>query len=263
MSGFSGMDARPDLESLARAAHEVANEWNLTLEQPYARSNYSYVAPVNADAVLKVRAADDDESDEEADALALWDGDGAPRLVRSDRERRAILIERAMPGNDIAGLSEEEATSIAVQVALRLWRPAGQPFRWIGDHVPKWLAEAERSGQDEGKLIPLARELYESLVPGRSALVHGDLHHHNILDAGDRFVAIDPKPMLGEPEFDVPPFLWNPIPYEMTAGVTRRRLAAFAAAGLNEERMHAWAVIRGAYLGANESEAAVLAALVR
>ena len=66
-------------------------------------------------------------------------------------------------------------------------------------------------GRPGRELIPLARELYSSLSPGDSILVHGDFHHHNILDAGGRHVAIDPKPMLGEPEFDVPPFLWNPI----------------------------------------------------
>ena len=68
--------------------------------------------------------------------------------------------------------------------------------------------------------------------------------------------------MLGEPEYDVPSFLWNPISYRMRLDVTERRLAAFAAAGLDEERMRAWAVIRGAYLGADDDEIEVLRALV-
>ena len=68
--------------------------------------------------------------------------------------------------------------------------------------------------------------------------------------------------MLGEPEYDVPSFLWNPIPYRMRLDVTERRLAAFAAAGLDEERMRLWTVIRGAYLGADDDEVEVLRALV-
>ena len=68
--------------------------------------------------------------------------------------------------------------------------------------------------------------------------------------------------MLGEPEYDVPSFLWNPLGRPMQLDVTERRLAAFAAAGLDEERMRAWAVIRGAYLGADENEERVLRALV-
>ena len=64
---------------------------------------------------------------------------GAVRLWRRDRERRALLIERARPGNDISEVPEDAATAIAVEVGLRLWRPAREPFRWIGDHVPAWL----------------------------------------------------------------------------------------------------------------------------
>ena len=90
-----------------------------------------------------------------------------------------------------------------------------------------------------------------------------DFHHHNILRSARGYLAIDPKPMLGEPEFDVPPFLWNPIGHELTDSGTRRRLAAFAAAGLDEGRMRAWAVIRAAYLGVvDEREAAILRSLV-
>ncbi len=111
-------------------------------------------------------------------------------------------------------------------------------------------------------MIPLARELYASLDVGRDVLVHGDFHHHNILRAGERHVAIDAKAMLGEPEYDVPSFLRNPLTYTMELGVTERRLAAFAAAGLDEGRMRAWAVIRCACLGAGADEARVLRALV-
>ena len=134
-------------------------------------------------------------------------------------------------------------------------------FRWIGDTF-RWLDDAERSAEPGRELIPLARKLYGSFDVGRSTLVHGDFHHHNILDAGGRYLAIDAKAMLGDPEFDVPSFLRNPLQYRMTLDVTERRLAAFAAAGLNEERMRMWSVIRGAYLGADEGEVRVLRALL-
>jgi streptomycin 6-kinase len=246
-----------DLAPLALVAREVAAEWGVELGEPFPLARYSYVAPAGDNAVLKVTPPEDDESDEEGDALEFWDGVGAVRLLRRDRPRRALLVERARPGIDIAGLAEEEATQTAVATGLRLWRPAGEPFRWIGDHVPRWLDNAE-----EHELVPLAQELYSSLDVGRETLVHGDFHHHNILSSTRGPVAIDPKPMLGEPEYDVPSFLWNPLPYRMRLDVTERRLAAFAAAGLDEERMRRWAVIRGAYLGGDEGEIDVLRALV-
>jgi streptomycin 6-kinase len=72
-----------DLEPLALIAADVAAEWEIELGTPFALSRYSYVAPAGEDAVLKVTPPEDDESDEEADALALWNGDGAVRLLRA------------------------------------------------------------------------------------------------------------------------------------------------------------------------------------
>jgi len=253
---------QPDLGPLERIARDVAADWGVELGARFSLSRYSYVAAAGDEAVLKVTPPEDDESEEEADALALWGGRGAVRLLEHDRQRRALLIERARPGRDISELPDDDATSIAVHVGLQIWRPAGQPFRWVGDHVPRWLAQAEDSSKAGRELVPLARKLYGALGVGRATLLHGDFHHHNLLDASDRHVAIDPKPMLGEPEFDVPSFLWNPLRYRMRLDVTERRLAAFAAAGLDEGRMRAWAVIRGAYLGADEDEVEVLRALV-
>ena len=251
------MSDRPDIAALAAVAREVAAEWQVELGEPFALARYSYVAAAGDDAVLKVTPPEDDEADEEADALELWAGDGAVRLLRRDRMRRALLVERARPGDDIAGLPDDEATAAAVEVGRRLWRPAAAPFRWIGDWVPRWLDNAEGH-----PLVPLARELYGSLDVGRDVLVHGDLHHHNILHSARGPLAIDAKAMLGEPEYDIPSFLWNPIPYRMDPGVTARRLAAFAGLGLDQERMRKWTVIRGAYLGADENEIEVLRALL-
>ena len=239
---------------LDAAAREVAAAWGIDLGKPFSLALHSFAAPAGDTAVLKVVPERHWESDHEADALAHWGGEGAARLLRHDRERRAFLIERARPGTDIAALPDDEATAIAVEVGLKLWRPAAAPFRWIGDHVPGWLDE------EPNELTPLARELFASLEVGRTTLVHGDFHHQNILDAGGRYVAIDPQPFLGEPEFDVPPWLWNPLPIGLRVDLLERRLAAFAAAGLDEERMRIWTVVRGAYLLPEEAE--LLRALV-
>ena len=62
---------------------------------------------------------------------------------------------------------------------------------------------------------------------GRHTLVHGDLHHHNVLRSKRGWLAIDPKPMLGEPEYDVASFLWNPLPCRVRVEHLETRLAAF------------------------------------
>src|SRR5437660_1653581 len=155
-------------------------------------------------------------------------------------------MERAVPGDDISGLDEDEATAVALEVAARLWRPATRPFRAVEPEVHRWLDRAEEDGSE---LVGLAREVFAELGPGTDWVVHGDFHHHNILRHAARLVAIDPKPYLADREYDVPSFLWNPLGNRMEDRQrTERRIAAFVAAGLDEFRIRAWTVIRGAYL---------------
>jgi streptomycin 6-kinase len=234
---------RYDLSAAKAAALDAAREWRLELGKPFALANVSYVAPAG-DAVLKSPWDGDDESLHEGDALELWDGNGAVRLLR--RSGRVLLEERALPGDDLSTMPEDEANAIAVDIAARLWHRARPPFRPVALEVERWLDTAEREGSE---LVPLARELFAELGPSADWLVHGDFHHHNLLRLGDRFVAIDPKPYLADREYDVPSFLWNPIGNLMEdRAQTERRIAAFVAAGLDDFRIRAWTVIRGAYL---------------
>jgi streptomycin 6-kinase len=239
------------LEAVAR---DVAAAWGIDFGEPFALALHSFAAPAGDGAVLKVVPARNWESDHEADALAHWGGNGAARLLRHDRARRAFLIERARPGTDISGLPDAEATAIAVDVGSRLWLPAGAPFRRVADELPRWIEEGE------GELRAKAEELLAGMELRHDVLVHGDFHHHNILASARGHLAIDPQPFLGEPEYDVVPFLWNPLPIGLRPELLGPRLAAFAAAGLDEARIRAWMVIRGSYL--LPEEAAGLLALV-
>ena len=233
-------------ERLRATAEEVAREWGLPLGERIAAGRFSYVAFAGDDAVLKVVPVEDDGADHEADALALLGGDGAVRLLRHDPARRALLIERARPGDDASRLPEPDAIRVAVAAAKRFWRPAvrGSPFRWIGDHVPRWLDNA-----GDHYLVRQAKEIYATMHPSDTTLVHGDFHHHNLLSHRDGWVVIDPKPMVGDPEFDVPTFLWNPIGHEPTQESVERWIGAFADAGLDANLLRKWAIVRGTYQG--------------
>jgi streptomycin 6-kinase len=240
-----------DLTDLQTTAETVAAEWGVELGEMFAMSNYSYVAPAGEGLVVKSAWLGDDESLHEAEAYALWDGDGAVRLQRADGPRRTLLMERALPGTDLSELPEDEATAIAVAIATRLWRPAREPFRPVVPEIDRWLRHAEIEGST---LVPLARQLLAEIDPTADWVVHGDLHHHNLLRHGDRYVAIDPKPYLADREYDVPSFLWNPMWSDLSDPKRREeRIAAFAAAGLDEWRIRAWTVIRGAYLRSDGS----------
>src|SRR5258708_11780348 len=129
-----------DLNAAKATALQVAREWGLRLGEPFPLSNVSYAAPAG-DAVLKVAWEGDTESLHEGDALEVWRGDGAVRLLR--RSGRAILEERAMPGDDLSLLPDDQATEIAVQLASKLWRHAGSPFRLVVPEVRRWPDNAE------------------------------------------------------------------------------------------------------------------------
>ena len=247
-----------DLTEARRSAQHWAHEWGVTLLEPFALSNVSFVAPTEDGLVVKSAWDGDDEALHEGDALALWDGDGAVRLLR--RAGRVLLEERATPGDDLSAVSEDEAVAVAVDLATRLWRPATSPFRPVDPEIERWLDEAEVAGHE---LVPLARELFAEVRGTPQWVVHGDFHHHNILRAGERFVAIDPKPYLSDREYDVASFLWNPIGRDVRdLETTERRVAAFVEVGLDDFRVRAWAVIRGSYLRPGPDHVEALRALV-
>jgi streptomycin 6-kinase len=247
-----------DLSVAKATALEAARMWGVELGTPFAFSNVSYVAPAGRDAVVKVAWEGDQESLHEADALELWDGNAAVRLL--GRSGRALLEKRALPGDDISELDDEKATAVAVAVATSIWRPATRPFRPVEPEIHGWLDRAEREASE---LVPLARDLLAELDPSADWVVHGDFHHHNILRDGARFVAIDPKPYLADREYDVPSFLWNPLGNRLEdRATTERRIAAFVEVGLDDFRIRAWTVIRGAYLRSSPDYAERIRALL-
>ena len=232
---------------LEHTAREVAADWGLALGPRIAAGRYSFVAPAG-DAILKVVPVEDDMVATQPEALRLWDGRGAVRLLRHDPLRRAMLLERARPGDDASTVDPAAALRAAISVGTRIWRGVtrGETFPWIGDRVPRWLDDA-----GDHELVSRARERFRALAPrDDDVLLHGDLHHHNIIRRGDQWVAIDPQPITGEREFDVPTLFWNPIGSRMpTRESIETVIAAFAAAGLDPERMRAWGAIRGAFQG--------------
>jgi len=233
---------------LERVAQEVALDWGIRIGPRYEWARHSFAAPAGDDAVLKLTPPEDGEADHEGDALAFWTGRGAVRLLKHDRARRALLIERCVPGHDASAIADEDAIDIAVATGRELWRPvSGGPFRRAGDEMAGWLRDLAR--RTDHPYVPIATALFASLTPRHDVLVHGDHHHHNLLRHAGRWLAIDPKPLLAEPEFDVVTLLWNPVHLAITREITERRIRQLAAAGLDERRIRDWAIVRGTQLG--------------
>lgn len=160
--------------------------------------------------VSMIDPAINDEFCDEIAALDYFDSEGAVELITADLESGWLLENQCLPGIPLVRLGEDEATNIFVDVMQVLHRPlkyTNHKFK----HISYWL---ERLNKDvvvtyQEKASEIAQELLNS--SGEDVLLHGDLHHENILSAGDDcFLAIDPKGIIGEREFEVGAFMRNP-----------------------------------------------------
>jgi streptomycin 6-kinase len=208
--------------------------------------------------VLKLNPLGEPESEHEADALAFWDGRGAVRLLARDDACGALLIERCRPGTQLWALPEEDALEAVATVFRALRRPAPQrhPFRLLADEAERWAEELpgrwersdrrlDRSVVDEA--VALASEL-GSTQP-ELVVCHQDLHGGNVL-AAERapWLAIDAKPLVGEPAFDTASYLRDRRPWLFAQPrpqrIVARRLDALSEAlSLDRERMRGWALV--------------------
>jgi streptomycin 6-kinase len=247
-------------QELAEHVAALVDRWHLQLEERFPETPGSpgnYVAAARraggAACVLKV-SPHLEETRSEIAALATWQGDSAARLLESEPELGGMLLERIEPGTMLAempGLDDDDATRIAVDLLCRLWR---SPER--ADHLillDSWCAAYDRNRQllscgvvgFPAELFRRADSLRAELLSStnHSVLLHGDLHHFNILRS-DRsgWLAIDPKGLVGDRCFDVCQFLLNPGPVPLS--VNRRRLDLFCVElDLDPERTRQWCLV--------------------
>ena len=248
------------LDSLPSIVASCAEEWELQVGEPFEGGNISLVVsadlPSGTPAVLKINFPEP-ESEHEPAALDHWDGDGAVRLLRYDESRRALLVERCLPGTTLWSIPDDrEATRIAARVLARIWRPppAEHRFRLLAAEAARWAVELPASWEALGR--PFARPVLDEAVAaclelgpeqGEPVVLHQDFHGGNVLRATrEPWLAIDPKPLVGEREFDAASLLrdrrWL---LEQSDGLLpiRARLDLLAAElDLDRERMRRWGI---------------------
>lgn len=252
-----GPDWAAYVDRLPRLVAELLGEWDLVRDGAPMHGHAALVLPVLADgveAVLKL-GFPDEESEHEGLALQRWGGRSAVRLLRADPHRRALLLERLHPG-DLDALGDLEACEVVGGLYGSLHVPAPPQLRTLTSYVARWSAELAvlpRSAPVPRRLVEQAVALSRDLVADADSdatLIHGDLHYQNVL-AGDRepWLVIDPKPMAGDPHYEVAPMLWNRWPEALESGdvrdaVRRRFHTLVDAADLDEDRARDWVVVR-------------------
>jgi streptomycin 6-kinase len=252
----------------SRIAEAYARRHGLRLGTPFD-SSVGYAVPAELSnglrAVVKVNPPGERECEQEAAALAHYDGRGAVRLLDYDSVGHTMLLERCDPGTSLWELPEEDANRLAAGVLARLWRPPStdSPFATLAEEAEFWAAELEPRAEEQ--LVRLALQLLCDLVPsqGEQVVVHQDLHQGNILRAQrEPWLAIDPKPLVGEREFDVASLIRDRRD-AFDATLVRRRLDFYTTElGLDRERTRGWAIAHAVAWGTNEQMLASARALV-
>ena len=156
----------------------------------------------------------------EGAGLRVWNGNGAVRLLAENADDYALLVERCRPGTQLRDdpSRKEERLVSAAEVLTRLWQrpvPEGSPFETVEAVSQEW-ALLVRQRMDElrpdlvASLVEAGARLLEELpaTAKRSVLIHGDFNPTNILRAErEPWLAIDAKPMLGDPGYDPVPLV--------------------------------------------------------
>ncbi len=250
------------LERLPALVAKFENRWSITAEPPFPDLSYNYVAPVKTadgkEAVLKL-GVPRNELITEIEALRLYDGRGMARLIRADPAEGAILLERLRPGEMLLTLAEEDdeaATAVAADLMKQLWRPLpdDHPFPTIADWgkgLKRLRTEFEGgTGPFPKWLVETAEGLYRDLSASMSetVLLHGDLHHWNVMTAERQpWLSIDPKGLAGEGAYEVGPLLNNPtglfLKWPNPAKKTARRIDILAERlEIDRARLIGWGV---------------------
>jgi streptomycin 6-kinase len=246
------IDGLPDL------IRDLEREWSFTSGRSCPASTEAVVLDaVRADGtpvVLKLCVPNRGAAAlNEITALRLIDGDGAPRLLRYDESRGALLLERlGRPMNEL-GLALPQRHEYLCAAALKIWRPAPGCDLPTGVWKGRWLADAiERLWEELGR--PCTEEAAEHALDcaarraaahddERAVLVHGDVHEWNALEAGDGFKLADPDGLLAEAEYDLG-VMMREDPVELMRGDPRdrARFLAWRCGGLDPVAVWEWGV---------------------
>lgn len=221
--------------------------WQLQPDGPAFETHSSLLMPVRYQgvaAMLKVAR----EQEEKFGGLLMcwWQGEGAARVLAWHDD--GILLERAQGSLSLPQMvrdgDDRQATAILCQVIARLHAPRSQP---LPELIPldQWFNSLWPAAQAHGGMLRLSATAAAELLtsPRELSVLHGDIHHDNVLDFGERgWLVIDPKRLYGERAFDYANIFCNPN-YGVATDpdiFLRRVEQVCQLAGLDRQRLLQW-----------------------
>lgn len=251
----SGEAGRRWIEELPALIETLCTEWSLEVENSEPLHGYlGIIVPVRRGqepCMLKVSWLEDGTAIE-AHALEAWNGHGAVRLYAARPEVGALLMERLDSRRSLHDLKLFDAAEIAGRLLRQLAVPAPDDLRTLhdsADSIAEFLLGRQQSLNYPvpSRWVEMACKLARDLGSrADDKLVHGDLHYGNVL-AGRRepWLAVDPKPVAGDPEYAVPELLWTRVDEVDGAAGLQHLLEVLVESGeLDAEVARGWSIVR-------------------
>ena len=209
------------LEQLPSRIADLQRRWRIVTGPPFpnADDTCAWVAPAVRDdgtrAVLKL-GMPHFEALHEIDGLRYWNGDPTVEVFDADVDLNAMLLERCEPGEPLRTRKEPDQDVVISALLRALWRRPGRPhrFRPIAAMIAHWAIEtrATASSWPDTALVEEGLATLEELSrpSADDVLLATDLHAGNVLSAARRpWLAIDPKPFIGDRCYDATQHLLN------------------------------------------------------
>ena len=244
------------LAGLPGAVAEYVDRWQLTITEPPLSGEASLILPVvrrdGRQAMLKLQQFND-ESEGEALALRTWNHDDVVEVLEDDPATSTLLLERLEPRTLDDLPDHVEATRILAEFLARLSAvPAPPGIRRLEDIAGAMVDDAPGlipllADPAERQLVRRFVAQVEELLPeSGDRLLHWDLHYYNVMAAQRQpWLVIDPKPLAGDPGFEVCPGLWNRWDDLVATGDLRRAIRdrfdlMLEVAGIERDRALGW-----------------------
>lgn len=190
------------------------SDWRLVPGGPLITTHSSWVLPVrhgSEPAMLKVARTPDEQAGYRL--MSWWNGQGAAKVIAASEG--ALLLERALGQRSLARMArsgqDDEACRILCRTAAELHAPRSGPLPDLHP-LERWFQPLFDLAPSHPALAPAADQARALLADQRDIRpLHGDLHHDNVLDFGERgWLAIDPHGLIGERTFDFANIFTNP-----------------------------------------------------
>ncbi len=237
------------LISLPNLILDLTQKYQLSDLQPVDNMTYNYVAAgyQNKQPIILKLGLNHKALAHEANALKAFTGFGAVKVLSS--EKGMLILERALPGHTLKTYftdKEEESIRIVCQIITKLHHaPISKQHDF--HHIKILLKTLDNNLDIPNPILSKARQLRDDLLAttDKEVLLHGDLHHDNILQHADDWRVIDPHGFIGDPAYEVCAFIRNPTPELLKAShpkamIQYRIQLCAQLLDLSEQRINDW-----------------------